>query len=305
MNAFRPFAATLFFSLACVSISSGQDMKAANLAAAPPNLVLLVHQEIPNGRASARQKLEVAMSRACDRLDVPNFWIHLQSLTGQREALFFDPFDSFEHMEQALTGWGQLYAAHPDLARMREEMDALVANERTIVAVRRDDLGYLADSIDLSEAHFMRVLEVRLFPGHEGDFVEATKILADAYAKINADTQWVVYQVNLGTPSSAFVIFVPMSALKQNDDLLSWKDSLLEAEGDEATQRLRQIAREAYASTDSNLYAVSPEMSHVSKEFGGNDPNFWMPRREPEVKQEKRENSQKPAAQKGLNAKPK
>jgi hypothetical protein len=34
---------------------------------------------------------------------------------------------------------------------------------------------------------FLRVLEVRLFPGHESDFVEALRILAEAYTKINAD----------------------------------------------------------------------------------------------------------------------
>jgi hypothetical protein len=302
MNAIRLFAAILFSLFACVSILSGQQ-KAANQATAPPNIVLIVHQEIQSGRASARHKLEVAMARACDRLDVPNFWIDLQSLTGQREVLFFEPFDSFEHLEQSLAGWSQLYATHPDLARMREEIDGLVASERTIVAVRRDDLGYLSDSIDFSEARFMRALEVRLLPGHENDFVEAFTILAQAHSKITADTPWVVYQVNLGMQSPAFVIFMPMSELRQNDDLLSWRDSLLEAEGEEAIQRLQQIAREAYASTESNLYAVSPEMSHVSQEFATSDPDFWVPKREPEAKPERRENSQKPAAQRGLASK--
>lgn len=288
---------------------SGQDKKAANLAAAPPNLVLIVHQEIQNGRASARQKLEVATARTCDRLDAPNSWIDLQSLTGQREVLFFDPFDSFEQLEQSFSGWGQFFAAHPELAHMREEIEALVASERTIVAVRRDDLGYLADSIDLSEARFMRVLEVRLFPGHESDFVEASKILAEAYSKIKADTPWVVYQVNLGMPSPAFIIFLPMSAMKQNDDLLSWQESMLEAEGEEATQRLRQIARESFASTESNLYAVSAEMFHVSKEFAASDPDFWTPRLAVDIKPAvdtkpaRREYPQKSTSQKGLAAK--
>lgn len=303
MNSIRPFAAIIFLSLVGASILSAQDKKAANPAAAPPNLVLLVRQEIQYGKASARQKLEVATTRACDRLDVPNSWIDLQSLTGQREVLSFDPFDSFEHLEQSFAGWGQLYAAHPDLARMQEEIDALVASERTIVAVRRDDLGYRADSIDLSETRFMRVLEVRLFQGHESDFVESFKILGEAYEKIKADTPWIVYQVNVGMPSPAFLIFVPMPALKQNDDLLVWRESLLEAEGEEATQHLQQIAREAFASTESNLYAVSPEMSHVSKEFAAGDPDFWTPKAAAETKPGRREYSQKPTAQKGAGAK--
>jgi hypothetical protein len=285
MKAIRPFGAILV-SLVCASISSGQDAKAANLTAAPPNVLLLVHREFLPGRASDRQKLETNISRACDRLEVPSFWIDLQSLTGPREALYFGAFDSFEHMEQSDASLSQLYSAHSDLARVKDEIDALVGSERKIVAVRRDDVGYLIDNIDLSETRFLRVLEVRLFPGHEGDFVESLRILADAYKKINADTPWLVYQVNLGMSSPAFLILMPMSALRQNDDLLSWRENLIGAEGEEGSERLKQIARESFASTESNLYAVRPEMSHVSKEFAAEDADFWRHKAEPSAKPE-------------------
>jgi hypothetical protein len=282
MNAIRALAAIVLLSLVCASVASGQENKAVNSAVnadvGPPYLLALVHQEIQFGKTAARQKLEVAMTRACNRIDVPNSWIHLQSLTGPREVLFFDPYDSFDQMEQSVAGWSQVYAAHPDLTRMHEEIDALLASENTIVAVRRDDLGYRVDNIDLSEAHFMRVIEVHIFPGHENDFAEASRILSDAYEKIRADTPWVVYQVKMGMQSQSFLVFMPMPALNENDDLLSSEGDLLQAEGEEAAHRLEQIAREAYASTTSNLYAVSPEMSHVSKEFAAGDPGFWTPK---------------------------
>jgi len=236
------------------------------------------------------------MARACNRLEVPNSWIGLESLTGPREALFFDPFESFEQLEQSFDGWKQIYAAHPDLARMQEEIDALLISERTIVAVRRDDLGYHADNIDLSETRFMRVVEVRLAPGRENEFVETFKILGEAFEKIKADSPWVVYQVNLGMQSPDFLIFTPMNALKQNDDLLSWKENLQEAEGEEAMQRLQQIARESYANTESNLYAVDREISHVSKEFAAGDPNFWTPTPVPSAKPAGKKGSAIPAA---------
>ena len=101
-----------------------------------------------------------------------------------------------------------------------------------MIAVRRDDVGYRANSIDLSKARVMRVLEVRLHPGHENDFIEAFKTLGTAYQKINSDTPLVVYQVNVGMPSPAFLVFVPMKALRQNDDLLARQKSLREAEGE-------------------------------------------------------------------------
>src|SRR2546430_13362091 len=50
-----------------------------------------------------------------------------------------------------------LFRSHPDLAQTQGEIDSLLASERTLVALRRDDLGAPpAEDIDLSEARFMR-----------------------------------------------------------------------------------------------------------------------------------------------------
>jgi hypothetical protein len=68
-----------------------------------------------------------------------------------------------------------------------------------------------------------------------------------------------------------------MKAARQNDDLLNRRESLRAAEG-EAAERMQQIAREAYASTESNLYSIQPEKSHVTKEFAAGDPEFWAPK---------------------------
>ena len=277
MNTRQSFLAAALIVLASVSIGSAQEEPSPNLSGAPPKMLLLVHQEFQPGKSGERHKLDAAISRACDQLTVPNSWIDLESITGPLEALSFDPFESFGQLDTALADWGRIFATHPDLARMQEERKALVSHESTIIAVRRDDLGYRASSIDLSKARFMRVLQVHLRPGHESDFVEAFKILGAAYEKIDASTPWVVYQVNVGMPSPTFLVFVPMRVLQQNDDLLSWRKALREAEGEEAAHRMEQIARDAYDSTESNLYVVSPEMSHVSKEVAEGDPAFWRP----------------------------
>src|SRR5712692_4128121 len=269
------FLATAFLLLSCILRASAQGEDFPNLAGTPPKLLVVVHQEFKSGKAGERRKIEVAISRACDQLAVPNSWIDFESISGPPEALFFDPFDSFEHLDTAFVEWGRIFTAHPEIARMQEELQSLVASERTIIAVRRDDLGYRPQSIDFSKARFMRVLEVRLNPGHESEFVEAFRILAHAYETIKADTPWVVYQVNVGMPSPTFIVFLPMHAIKQNDDLLNWRRSLREAQGEEATRRADQIARDAYLSTESNLYVFSPEMSHVSREFAAGDPQFW------------------------------
>lgn len=296
MKNHRLILTTALLVSACSSIASAQVEDFPNLAGTPPKILLLVHQEFKSAKTGERQKLEVAISRACDHANVPNSWIDLESITGSPRALFFDPFDSFEHMDASFTEWPRIFAAHPGLARMQEELKALVSYERTIIAVRRDDLGFRPQSIDLSKARFLRVLEVQLHPGHESDFVEAFRILGSAYERIKADTPWVVYQVNVGMPSPTFLVFVPMHALKQNDDLLDWRRPLREAEGEDGAHQMEQIAKDAYASTESNLYFISPETSHVSKDFSDGDPGFWSPRPSAPAK---------PAPRRDADAKPK
>jgi hypothetical protein len=286
MRALKTFVAATVILLSSAIISPAQDQKPANLAAAPPSIVLLVHQSVYSGKSMEREKRETILARASDRMETPKYWIDLESVTGQPESLVFSPLDSYEELGQSNIDWSRFLAAHPDLAHLRDEIEGMIGSQREVVAVRRDDLGYLAESIDLSEARFMNVLEVHLFPGHEDDFAEAFKTLADAYTKIHADVPWVVYQVDVGGPAPTFLVFRPLSEIKQNDDLLSWSDMLTEAEGEQGVESLKKIARQAYVSTESNLYVVRPEMSHVSKSFAATDPDFWLHRAAPEVKSE-------------------
>src|SRR5216683_2787871 len=71
----RQFLGVLFFSLAGSLIASTQDQTSVSTAGAPPKLLLLVHREIKFGKAGERQKLEASLTRAFDRLTVPNSWI--------------------------------------------------------------------------------------------------------------------------------------------------------------------------------------------------------------------------------------
>jgi hypothetical protein len=270
-------AAAAALTLTMASVVAGQTKETVESETAPPKLLLLVYQRFAPDKASDRDKWEIAVARACQKLSVPNSWIDLEPITGEQEVLWFDPFDSFAHVGKAFAQWGPIYATHPELGRLQAQINAALTSQRTLIAVRRDDLSYRANRIDLSKARFMRVLEVRLHPGRENDFAEAFQTLRAAYEKTESDLPWVVYQVNLGTPSPTFLAFVPMKDVGQNDDLLKRREGLHAAEG-EAAERMQQILREAYARTESDLYSISPEKSHVSKEFAAGDPEFWTPK---------------------------
>ncbi len=286
-------------TLAFATVVAGQTKESAESQTLPPKLLVLVYQRFSFDKRSDRDQWEIAMARICQKLAVPNSWIVLESVTGEPEVLSFDPFDSFAQLEKPLAEWGPIYASHPELGRLQAQINAALVSQRTVIALRRDDLSYRANRIDLSKARFMRVLEVRLHPGREKDFAEAFQKLSAAYEKTESDLPWVVYQVNLGMPSPTFLTFVPMKTLGQNDDLLKRRETLHAAEG-EAAERIQQIAREAYASTESNLYSIKPEKSNVSKEFAAGDPEFWTPKPQVAAKPE----SKKSRNPKGIAAKP-
>jgi hypothetical protein len=274
MKALKSLAAIAFFAISG-ALSAARSKVSDNLPVAPPNLLILVHQEIPAARAAEAEKLQVNLVRACDHLETPSYWINLQSLSNSQESLYFDPFESFDLLEQSRAGWSQFYAAHPELARMKDQIDEIAGGEHTVFAVRRPDLGYLAESIDLSEARYMRVAEVHLLPGRESDFAEGLKILADAHARIQADAPWVVYEVKLGVSNPTFFIFTPLLTLAKNDDFLSWEQSMASQDAGPSLDRLTQIARESYASAETTLFEIRPQTSHVSAEFADSDPAFW------------------------------
>jgi hypothetical protein len=282
-------------TLTVASVVGAQTTESTEPATAPPKLLVLVYQRFSFDKAAAREQWETAMARACQKLDVPNSWIVLESITGEPEVLGFDPFDSFAQLERPLAEWGPIYSTHPELGQLQAQINAALVSQRTLIALRRDDLSYRANRIDLSKARFMRVLEVRLHPGRENEFAEGFQKLSAAYEKIESDLPWVVYQVNLGMPSPTFLTFVPMKAVGQNDDLLMIRQRLHAAEG-EAAERMQQIAREAYASTESNLYSIKPEKSHVSKEFAAGDPEFWTPKPQATAKTESKKSRNSPGA---------
>jgi hypothetical protein len=270
-------AAAAAFTLTIASVVVGQTKESGESETAPPKLLVLVYQRFSFDKGSEHDKWEIAAARACQKLAVPNSWIVLDSVTGEPEVLSFDPFDSFAQLEKPLAEWGPIYATHRELGRLQAQINAALVSQRTVISVRRDDLSYRANRIDLSKARFLRVLEVQLHPGRESEFAEGLQKLSAAYEKTEADLPWVVYQVSLGMPLPTFLTFVPMKAVGQNEDLLKRRESLHAAEG-EAAEHMQQIAREAYATTQSNLYSINPEKSHVSKEFAAGDPEFWTPK---------------------------
>jgi hypothetical protein len=256
----------LAFVLTCAlfpALAFSQSPQAVPAPAAPPLLpkvLLLVYQQFVPGKAGARQALEIDTARNFDRLEVPVHWIEVESLTGPSQALFLDPADSFTDLDKAGAQLAQTYAAHPELAQAQQQLESTLAATRTITAFRRDDLSRNLDALNLARARYLRVSVVQVAPEHEGDFLNSVNVRRTT-TKPKADAAWAVYQVNSGLPEVTFLYF---EALR----------SMADVDRDPRSPFLPEAA--GANSIETALYAIHPEMSHVSPAFAAADPAYWM-----------------------------
>jgi len=275
-NSLRLLAISLALAVfSCPMMAQGNG---AGGAQGPPKFLNMVHEELKPGRSSAYDELATSIARTYSRENLPVFWLKLDSLTGPSEMLYLNLFESSEEMGKTMEALTAGLAAHPELVQMQERLlQENTSSENTVLGVRRDDMGFRANTIDFSKMRILRLSTIFTRPGYDRAFMEAEWSLSEASQKVNAQAAWAVYEVTAGLPGPAFIIVTPMQSLKDLDGQLQAAQALQKAESGAIEQHLQELARVAYGATDERLYSVGQKTSHVSKEFAAGDPEFWTP----------------------------
>ena len=255
-----------------------QDTTADASNPGPPKFLNMIHQELKPGRIGAYNELETSIARIYNREAIPVFWVELESITGPSEVLYLNLFNSSEEMAMAVSALSAGLAAHPELAQMQDRLlQENISNATSVLGVRRDDMGYRANTIDLSKMRALRLSTVFAHPGYERAFMETEWSMSEASEKVHAQAAWAVYEIVGGLPEPAFVIVTPMQSLREVDDIFKTSQALRQAEGGVLQQHLQELARVAFGTSDTRLFSVGQKMSHVSKEFAASDADFWAP----------------------------
>lgn len=247
----------LLLLAAFVTVVAAQDEDAP--PPAPPRYLLLVHQQTSPGKTGERQRLETASAQAFERFNVPIYWIAAEALTGRPHALFLDPFESFDELEKALPQLARLHAQHPEVAKLKEGVDDLLVDTRTMVAVRRDDLT--RGTADLSKAHFLRVT-----------IVQGTADVVQDFNECNC----AVYELTAGTSLPAFAVVHTMPSLGDEEDVLGRRQGR-----ESPSEGEKRTVSTSSAPFQSDLYVISPGMSHVPADLAAGDPGFWKQKATP------------------------
>ena len=244
-----------------------------------PRVLMVVREQIKEGREAAHVKAEEAWPRIFQKGNVTSHYVGMTAESGPSEAWFLEPYDSFGGMEKARAEILQSPLAG-DLEAANVQDGDLRTGSRTLLAVFRDDLSYhAADAISfMPKCRHMGVTVLRIKYGHEADLAQVAKLVIDGDEKSNADQPVFTYQVISGGPSGTYLLFSPMPSLARLDAAPARTAAARQAMGDRNRQRFDALAPEAIQSTENLLFAFEPRMSYVSKEFAAGDPEFWNPK---------------------------
>jgi hypothetical protein len=198
----------------------------------------------------------------------------MEALTGSPRAIYLSGFDSFEayqKSEEWLSGDAATDA----------KFDAMDAREAPYISEvhhtlwhYRPDLSNNVAGADIPHSHYWEVMIFHMRPGHSEKFGELTKLYRDAYVKSGQNIPWSTYEGMMGVTDS-YLILVPMTSLKDEDNGLAHEKEFAAALGDEGKSRMSKLTEENVASVEDNLFMVDPDWSYVDKSWIDADPHYW------------------------------
>jgi hypothetical protein len=254
--------------LSCAVLAGCLPVAAQNVTPTPetgvtPSTVLLYRADLISGKETAYEQTESQIARAYADAKIPIYWSALQAVTSSPHVLYFDGFDNFADIEKSGADLAQGLDAHPEIGGLQQQLAELVASTRTVLAFRRDDLGYRLNKIDLAKANYVRVSIFQFRAGYEEEFAEAVRTRARMYETNDIDTPWMIYQVHSGYSLPTYIEFQPMNSLGEIDDALE-RNAKARRPGGASSLSAQKWIREADLSIDIQIYRVSQSMSHLS-----------------------------------------
>ncbi len=246
----------------------------------PPKVIRIIREEVKVGKGTVHEANETAWARTFADAKSPDNWIGMDSTTGNNEAWFVSGYDTMSDMEkrtiQALNTVPALKAIDTKYSSQDGEF---VSSTRSVVAVYRDDLSYQGLKTNVGLFRYLYVTTVRVRPGHESEFIEATKISRAAHEKATVPERWSVFEVTEGMPRGTYLIFEPLKSMADVDAFPQTHGKVYQdAVGDDGRKRLAELNSSATISAETNIFAFNPKMSNPTKEIAAADPDFWTPR---------------------------
>jgi hypothetical protein len=286
------FLLGMSFVLTTGGIAVAQD-KPGEMHAPPP--VLYINREFikPGKGGAVHERTESAFVKAMSSANSKQHYLALNSLSGKSRALFLSGYASFGDWEnQVMTDVkNSTLSAALDHAAMADG-ELLDAYDQSVWIYREDQS--MNQTGNLVGIRYMQIEVFSVKPGHEEDWNVAVKMVKEAYAKGMPDAHWAMYQNVFGRETPAFLVITPMKSVSQIDHDFANGSKFTDAMGVDGMKKLNELSAAAIASTENNLFVISPKMSYMGEDLAKDDPDFWRSKPEPAAESKKEKSEAKP-----------
>jgi hypothetical protein len=240
----------------------------------PSKYLFLTNESEKPGVDAAHSKNEAAMSQALSNANAPFHSVAMVAITGAPRVIFFHGFDSFtalgkEHMAMV---------SNKNLQSILESDNAtdgsFLKDTSNSIYKYREDLSLRAP-VDLPQ---MRIFEMTIYhvrAGHEHDFETLAKEYAKAFGSM-PNVHWAVFEKMYGIGSSnTFIVATPMKSPADVDQETMDDAKLPSAVSATQLQSMRDLGDRTVESSESDLFAISRQMSYVPASWATESPDFW------------------------------
>lgn len=247
---------------------------AQGLPTAQPALVTIVREEVKVGRTADHARIEAGWPAAFARVNSPDYYLALVSMTGQPEAWYLIPAASHAAIAQRMTRDEKNTALTAELDRLSRADGDVLNNTRTIQAMARTDLSMGAFP-DLAKQRFWEITIFRVRSGHEDEFDAAAKAYIASATRVAPNAQFRTYQVIAGMVQPTYIIFSSVTGYGEFDQM--FQDGMKTMQGftpDEMT-KMQKFSTDGMINSETNRFRLDPKQSYVSRETRATDPAFW------------------------------
>ncbi len=239
----------------------------------PPPVLLIQRELVKPGKGTAHNQWEAGWPAAFTKANYPTNYIGMNALSGINEAWFLIGFPSFDAMEKDQARMDSDARLTIEMRRLGAGESEFVENTRAVLAAYVPSVSY-KPNVDLAKMRYFEILTYAMKPGHEGDFIKAAGLVRDGYTKAGLDQPWAIYRVVSGMQAGTFYVFLPMRTISTLDKGPSDDEAMSRALGPDQMNALNKLVLDGVATYQSQIFALNPKTSYVSKEMKAADP-FW------------------------------
>jgi len=246
----------------------------AGLPTSQPSLVTIIREEVKVGRSAEHARLEAGWPAAFGRVNSPDYYLAMVSVTGLPEVWYIAPSTSHAAMGESMKRYDNDAATTAELDRLARADADLINSVRTIHAAARPDLSMGAFP-DLARQRFWEITIFRARPGHEAEFDAAAKAYISAAQRSAPNTTFRTYQVIAGMLGPTYIIFSSVANFGDFDTMMA--DGIKTMAGANAQEQaaLLKFSTDGMISGETNRFRLDPRQSYVSRETRATDPAFW------------------------------